>query len=163
MGTVPFVRVVRAVRGVGALIIDFFGVSVTLLVREAKFEVEVSNAFAVPGVGLAILARRPAVMKGCRNAAWGFTRRSGSQTRHFEMKSMNSSSSHRKTWARLLEPGLRLFPLELTTGRGAPVVSKKSLLRELRLTKSLSGTPRTSMIQESCSCSFSPGKIGNPV
>ena len=40
---------------------------------------------------------------------------------------------------------------------------KKILLRELLLTKSLSGTPRTSMIQESCSCSFSPGKIGNPV
>lgn len=40
---------------------------------------------------------------------------------------------------------------------------KKSRFLELRLMKSLSGTPRTSMIQDNCSCSFSPGKMGKPV
>lgn len=82
--------------------------------------------------------------------------------------------------AKVLVPGRRLLPFELTTGRGAPVVSadtvrcrvliqagrdvpKKSLLRELRLMNSLSGIPKTSMMQASCSCSFSPGKMGKPV
>jgi hypothetical protein len=128
------------------------------------------------------LGRRPPVTKGCRIAACGFIRRSGSQTRHFEMKSTNSSSLHRRTWASVFVPGRRRRPLELMTARGAPPGSskdgisqveeqrlhkielpKKSFLRELRLTNSLSGMPSTSMIQESCSCSFSPGKIGKPV
>ena len=43
------------------------------------------------------------------------------------------------------------------------LVPKNNFLRELRLTYSFSGIPSTSMIQDSCSCSFSPGKIGNPV
>lgn len=40
---------------------------------------------------------------------------------------------------------------------------KKRRLRVLRSTRYLSGSPMTSMIQASCSCSFSPGKIGYPV
>ena len=40
---------------------------------------------------------------------------------------------------------------------------KKSFFRELRSTRYLSGIPRTSILQASCSCSFSPGNIGYPV
>lgn len=64
------VRVERAVRGVGALIMDFFGVSVTLLLRLlVKLAVEDSNVLVLPGVGLVILCRRPAATKGWRRAA----------------------------------------------------------------------------------------------
>jgi len=161
----PFVsvRVVRAVRGVGALICDFFGVSVTLETRELERLDDDSKAFAVAGEGLVTLPRRPALRKACCRAPWGFIRRSGSQTKQRAMKSTKSSSWHRRTCARDLVPGLLLRPLEFTTGLGAPLLSKKSRLRELRLMKSLSGGPRTSMIQDNCSCSFSPGKMGKPV
>lgn len=40
---------------------------------------------------------------------------------------------------------------------------KNSFLRCALLMMDGSGTPRTSMMQASCSCSFSPGKIGTPV
>jgi hypothetical protein len=125
------------------------------------------------------LVRRKAVMNGWRIAACGFMRRSGSHNKHFATKSTKSSSSQRSTWLSVFAPGLRRLPLELTTGLGAPVesspvvsqvlcckildVPKNSRLRELRLISSFSGGPSTSMMQESCSCSFSPGKIGNPV
>ena len=64
-------RELRAVRGVGALINDFFGVSVTLVLRLPRFDdADCRSAFAVLlGVGLVILVLRPAVMYGCRNAA----------------------------------------------------------------------------------------------
>ena len=59
----PEERVPRAVRGVGALIIDFFGVSVTLVLRLPRFDdADCSNAFAVLGEGLEGFDRRPAVM-----------------------------------------------------------------------------------------------------
>lgn len=112
-----------------------------------------------------------------RMALSGLKRRSGSQTRHFAIKSTKSSSSHLSTCERVLAPGRRRRPFELTTGRGTPVESaindqrdvrdeaaddspKNSFLRELRSTRYLSGSPSTSMMQASCSCSFSPGKIG---
>lgn len=85
---------VRAVRGVGALICDFFGVSVTCLLRLLERLDEDSKVF--PGEGLTSLARLP-VTKGCRIAAWGLIRFSGSQVRHFAMKSTKSSSLHRST------------------------------------------------------------------
>lgn len=92
----PFVVIVleeRAVRGVGALMRDFLGVSVTCLFRRLKLdEEEAVFAVVVGGFGL-----RPEVTNGCRIAVWGFIRRSGSQTRHFETKSMKSSSLHRRT------------------------------------------------------------------
>jgi len=152
----------RAVRGVGALIWDFLGVSVVFDLL-ARLDAVDKRALAVAEDGVEIFERFPAVMKGCRIAFWGLMRRSGSHTRHLETKSTKSSSSQRRTWDRLFVPGLLLRPFEFTTGRGAPVESKKSRLRELRLTKSLSGRPRTSIIQDNCSCSFSPGKMGNPV
>lgn len=120
-------RLVRAVSGVGALMSDFFGVSVRFLLdRLDKPPVaELSSCLeALDGggnCGLVIFGRLPPVMNGCRRAACGLRRRSGSHTRHFEMKSANSSSSQRRTCCRVLEPGRRLRPFELTTGRGAPV------------------------------------------
>ena len=116
------VRDERAVRGVGALIKDFFGVSGTALERLVfeKLVVEVVERVGTP-VGCCCLL--PANMKGWRMAAWGFMRLSGSQTKHFETKSTNSSSLHRSTWARVLVPGLRLLPFELMTVRGVPLVS----------------------------------------
>ena len=120
------VRALLAVRGVGALIWDFLGVSVSCLLLR-KLVADVSIVLAVLGEGLVIFVRFPAEMKGCLRAACGFIRRSGSQTRHFDMKSTNSSSSQRRTAARDLEPGRRLLPFELTTGLGAPVVSGRKL------------------------------------
>lgn len=117
----PVVRVVRAVRGVGALISDFFGVSITCLTRllpKAEDEIEALGAMVAVGLG-----RFPAVRNGCRNAAWGFIRRSGSQTRHFARKSTKSSSLHLKTCASVLVPGRLRRPLELITARGAPLGS----------------------------------------
>ena len=80
---------------------DFFGVSSTCLLLRLLVKllvVDVNKDLAVDeGVGLAILDLRLAVMKGCRRAACGFSRRSGSHTRHFEMKSRKSSSSQRRT------------------------------------------------------------------
>jgi hypothetical protein len=119
-GTAFVVRDVRAVRGVGALIWDFFGVSVTCFVRLDKLADD-KSAFA--GEGLMTLARRPPATKGCRMAACGLIRFSGSHVRHLEMKSTKSSSVHRRTCASDFVPGRRLLPFELTTGRGPPWLS----------------------------------------
>lgn len=122
----PVVAVVldpRAVRGVGALICDFFGVSVTCLVRLLVTVGADSSDFDVLEGVLVGLGRLPPATKGCRMAACGLIRRSGSQTRHLAMKSTNSSSLHLRTWASVLVPGRRLRPLELTTARGAPLGS----------------------------------------
>lgn len=122
MGT-PFVVAAvledRAVRGVGALMSDFFGVSVNCLLRAPNVDDEGVD-FGPFIAGLALL---PAVTKGCRRAVCGFILRSGSHTRHFATKSTNSSSLHRRTWARVFVPGRRRRPLELMTVRGAPFVS----------------------------------------
>ena len=117
------VREMRAVRGVGALIWDFLGVSVglDLLVRLDAVD---RRALAVVDEGVDF-ERFPAVIKGCRIAFWGLIRRSGSHTRHLETKSTKSSSSQRRTWARVFVPGLLLRPFEFTTGRGAPVESSR--------------------------------------
>ena len=150
-----------------------------LLLLRVLDEVEIRLLDGVEGIVL-MPRLRTAVRKGCRIAGCGFSRRSGSQIRHFAIKSTNNSSSHRKTCASVLVPGRRRRPLEFTTGRGAPVESdgecekhirrqshaytpKKSRFRELRLIKSLSGKPKTSMMHDNCSCSFSPGKMGYPV
>lgn len=113
----PFIAVlvVRAVSGVGALINDFFGVSVTCL---GLLDEGVDRVLVV-----VVCLRLPDRMKGCRIAVWGFMRRSGSQTRHFAMKSTNSSSLHLRACASVLDPGLRRRPFEFTTGLGAPLVS----------------------------------------
>jgi len=81
VGTV--VRDDRAVRGVGALICDFFGVSPPLCLLDDGKE----RGLEMEGLGLVSRGRRPDVMNSCRNAVCGFIRRSGSQTRHFAMKS----------------------------------------------------------------------------
>jgi hypothetical protein len=66
--------VTRAVRGVGAPIIGFLGVSVIVFDRVDSKLRDVDDAN-----GLAPFPRRPLMMKGCRIAFWGFKRRSGSQ------------------------------------------------------------------------------------
>lgn len=117
----------RAVRGVGALICDFFGVSIVLL--RPTFNKVLDGlvwARAVLETALVwILAFRPAVTKGWRMPDWGLIRLSGSQQRHFETKSTKSSSSQRRTWASVLAPGRRRLPLEFTTGLGCPVESRR--------------------------------------
>ena len=75
--------------------------------------------------------RRPAMMNGCLRADWGLRRRSGSQVRHFAMKSTKCSSLHRRAEARVLVFGRRRLPLALTKGRGAPVASAQ--LHQLRV------------------------------
>jgi hypothetical protein len=112
----------RAVRGVGALICDFFGVSVALDLL-ARLDAVDRRALAVAEEGVETFERFPAEMKGCRIAFWGLIRRSGSHTRHLETKSTKRSSSQRRTWERVFVPGLLLRPFEFTTGRGAPVES----------------------------------------
>lgn len=125
----PATRFARALNRVGALICDFLGVTVADLCRLEMLEAEErSPCDGVEGIW-ATFERRPAVRNGCRRAEFGLIRRSGSQLRHFAMKSTNSSSSQRKTCDNDLEPGLRLRPFELTTGRGAPVASKHSRLK----------------------------------
>ena len=179
VGPPVIVREDRAVKGAGALIIDFFGVSKVCLLLRLLLRLDDEAVDLEVTIVEDALSFRPAVTNGCLSAACGFILRSGSQTRHFDIKSTNSSSLHFNTCCSVFVPGRRLRPLELTTARGVPfnsiVVSwqrrmpkiqdtpKNSFLRELLLTNSLSGTPRTSMMQDSCSCSFSPGKIGKPV
>lgn len=68
---------------------------------------------------------------GCRNAASAFMRRSGSHVRQRAMKSKNSSSCDFTADASVLEFGRRLWPRDVTTGRGAPVLSKNNLRRVL--------------------------------
>jgi hypothetical protein len=107
--------------------------------------------------------RRPARIQGCRKAGCGFRRFSGSHVRHLAMKSRNNSSSHFRIAASVLAPGRCRLPLALTNGRGAQLASKNNLRLDAFSTIYRSGTPKTSMMQASCSCSFSPGKIGTPV
>ncbi|PSS30915.1 hypothetical protein PHLCEN_2v2540 [Hermanssonia centrifuga] len=141
VGTTPAeIRLERAVKGVGALIKDFLGVSVTvLLLRLPEAEAVFNSDLAAPGEGLVAFDRFPANTNGWRNADWGFSRRSGSHARHFPMKSTNESSSHLRTCARVLLPGRLRRPFEFTTGRGAPVVSSEivSSTREDNVTTQL--------------------------
>lgn len=75
MGTAPeMTRLVRAVNGVGALINDFFGVSVTvllLLLLVKLADAELRSVFDVDalGCGLVSFARLPPEMYGWRSAA----------------------------------------------------------------------------------------------
>jgi len=94
------------------------------------------------------------------SASLGFNRRAGSQRRQRAMKSRKGSSSHFKVCLRSFELGLRRRPLEDTVNLGFPKESKKSFLRVLLSIRCFSGGPKTSMMQASCSCSFSPGNIG---
>ena len=97
--------VLLALRGAGALIKLFFGVSVAAeLLRELPTRDE-ELVFLLLGVdkprdgvcGMEDGVCFPASMNGCLSAACGLMRRSGSQTRHLAMKSTKSSSSVRRT------------------------------------------------------------------
>lgn len=100
------------------------------------------------------------VMKGCVTASEAFNLRSGSQRRHRVMKSMNASSSVLIACCKVFELGRRRLPLLDTVTLGLPTESKNSFLRVHFSTKCRSGGPKISMIHASCSCSFSPGKMG---
>lgn len=103
------------------------------------------------------------VRNSCLRASCGLRRRDGSQRRQREMKSRKASSSHFRTCLSSFELGRRRRPFEETVNLGLPKESKKSFFRVLFSIKCFSGGPKTSMIQASCSCSFSPGKMGYPV
>ena len=103
------------------------------------------------------------VINSCSRASSGLRRRAGSHRRHLVIKSRNASSSHFNTCRSSFELGLRRLPFDETVNRGLPIESKKSFLRLLVSIRCFSGGPKTSMMQASCSCSFSPGKIGYPV
>lgn len=111
----------RAVNGVGALIKDFLGVSKTSFFRTARLADDVEPD--VLGVAGTVWWRPLPITKGCRRAPDGLIRFSGSQIRHFAMKSTKSSSLHRRTCCKDLEPGLRFLPLEFVTIRGLPLDS----------------------------------------
>lgn len=103
------------------------------------------------------------VMNSWRMASSGFIRRSGSHLRQRERKSRKGSSSHFSTCCKVLDEGRRLLPFDDTVNRGLPNESKKSFFLVLFSIKCFSGGPNTSMMHASCSCSFSPGKMGTPV
>ena len=103
------------------------------------------------------------VMKGCDTAWSGRRRFSGSQRRHWERKSRNASSSHLMAPLRVLLLGRLLLPLLETVTRGLRDESKNSFLLDAFSIISRAGGPKISMIHASCSCSFSPGKMGYPV
>lgn len=119
--TAVAVREERAVRGVGALINDFLGVSFSCLLR-LPLKLEDGVLFITD---VDAFCRRPTATKGWRMAACGFILLSGSQMRHFETKSTKSSSLHRRTCTSDFVPGLRRRPLELMTARGAPFGSRE--------------------------------------
>lgn len=85
-------RAERAVKGVGALIWDFFGVSGGILLRCPAPNEEDDKRVREEAVALG-LDFRPAVKNGCRRAVCGFTRLSGSHIKHLAIKSTKFSSS----------------------------------------------------------------------
>jgi hypothetical protein len=93
-------------------------------------------------------------------ASSGFIRRSGSHRRHRAMKSRNASSSHLSACCNVFELGRLRRPLVDTVTLGFPSESKNNFFLLLFSIRCFSGGPKISMMQASCSCSFSPGKIG---
>lgn len=103
------------------------------------------------------------VMNSCLIASSGRSRRSGSHRKQRARKSTKASSSHLRTCCNVLDEGRRLRPLDDTVNRGLPMESKNSFFLVLFSIRCFSGGPNTSMMHASCSCSFSPGKMGTPV
>ena len=175
--------VFRAVRGDGSEILGLLLSPPDRLLEGVDVMLDNREWMADAGGAFDVGMRRTPVIHGCFIAAIGLRRFSGSQIRHLAMKSTNSSSSALRICCNVLAPGRRRFPLELGTTLGWPSESAqaarcKLLSRSLGprpdlpkkffflvdfSTIALSGRPITSMMQASCSCSFSPGKIGKPV
>lgn len=103
------------------------------------------------------------VINSCFNASWGLRRRLGSHLRQRAMKSRKALLSHFRACRRSLELGLRRRPFEDTVRRALPEESKNSFFRVLFSMRCFSGGPKISIMQASCSCSFSPGNSGYPV
>jgi hypothetical protein len=175
--------VFRAVKGDGSEILGLLLSPPDRLLEGVDVMLESREWMADAGGAFDVGMRRTPVIHGCFIAAIGFRRFSGSQIRHLAMKSTNNSSSALRICCSVLAPGLRRFPLELGIILGWPSESaqaarckllsqprasrpdlpKKFFFRVDFSTIALSGKPMTSMMQASCSCSFSPGKIGKPV
>lgn len=85
-------RLERAVKGVGALICDFLGVSGCTLLR-CPAPKEEDDRGVRDEVDPAVLDLRPTMKKGCRRAVCGLIRLSGSHIKHLAMKSTKFSSS----------------------------------------------------------------------
>lgn len=81
------------------------------------------------------------------------------------MKSMNDGDEHLITYWSVFDPGILSLPLEsVVTSKGSSVSSSKNILLLVELSNTCSeGNPLSSIISDSCSYSFSPGKIGYPV
>ena len=86
-----------------------------------------------------------------------------SQRKQPSKNDKKGASVHRSAVDRSRDPGLRFFPLELATMRGCSDESKNIFALLLLSIKWRGGTPMTSMMQASCSTSFSPGNRGYPV
>jgi len=122
-------------------------------------------------VGTAAVGRR-AMMKSWASPCCGDMRCAGSHCRHDERKCTNLVSSHLRTCCSVFELTRRRLPLVDTKGLGRPRWSnllvlpypphlpKKIFALVHRSSRAMSGGPKISMMHASCSCSFSPGKIG---
>ena len=94
----------------------------------------------------------------CNVSQFNFT-----YSKHLPIKSLNNASLQRSACTNDFELGLRLRPFELVMQRGLHLESKNNLFLVALFIKSSRGTPITSIIQASCSTSFSPGNSGDPV
>ena len=149
----PFLKLVIGGSGSGRLLPEGVETVFVLLIGESFLK-------AVRATGMGSFFPE---MNSCLTASSGFIRRSGSHRKHRARKSRKGSSSVFMTCERVFEDGRRRRPLDETVRRGFPRESKNSFRRVLFSIKCFSGGPKTSMMQASCSCSFSPGKIGTPV
>ena len=76
------------------------------------------------------------------------------------MKDTNAASLHLTAISMVRLPGMRTFPRLLACRMGCMDESKKCFLRDASWIMRLGGSPSTSIMHSSCSCSFSPGNSG---
>lgn len=111
------------------------------------------------------LGGRPSMIHSCIRASNGFILVWGSQSRQRSIKSIKEGEVHPMTYLKGLVPGILSFPREsVVTSNGSSVSSSKNIFDLVDWSSICSdGSPLTSIISDSYSCSFSPGKIGYPV
>jgi hypothetical protein len=83
-----------------------------------------------------------------------------SQRKQPSKKERKGASVQRSAVDRSRDPGLRFLPREFATIRGCSDESKNIFALLLLSIKWRGGTPMTSIMQASCSTSFSPGNRG---
>ena len=99
----------------------------------------------------------------CCRASLGFILKLGSHARHLHIKSKKFWSSLLTAYYKVFVPGSLRIPLEFVTIFGYICPSKNNLILELFSRKCFGGTPKISIMQAICSCSFSPGNNGYPL